>query len=67
MAIKITISKQMVPCDKQKTALVCLSPAKKSLATPMAAVHLYWCLGVGSDVMQSAVQFIQCHLSGKFS
>jgi hypothetical protein len=23
MAIKITISKQMVACDKQKTALVC--------------------------------------------
>jgi hypothetical protein len=27
---------------------------------------LYWCLGVGSDVTQSAVQFIQCpHLSCK--
>jgi hypothetical protein len=33
------------------------------LTTPMSAVHLYWCLGVGSDVTQSAVQFIQCHLS----
>jgi hypothetical protein len=35
--------------------------------TPMSAVHLYWCLGVGSDITQSAVQFIQCHLSCKFS
>jgi hypothetical protein len=37
------------------------------LATPMSAVHLYWYLGVGSDVTQSAVQFIQWHLSCKFS
>jgi hypothetical protein len=35
------------------------------LTTPMSAVHLYWCLGVGSDVTQSAVQFIQYHLSCK--
>jgi hypothetical protein len=36
------------------------------LTTPMSAAHLYWCLGVGSDVTQSAVQFIQCpHLSCK--
>jgi hypothetical protein len=35
------------------------------LTTPMSAVHLYWCLGVGRDVTQSAVQFIQCHLSCK--
>jgi hypothetical protein len=36
-----------------------------SRATPMSAAHLYWRLGVGSDVTQSAVQFIQCHLSCK--
>jgi hypothetical protein len=36
------------------------------LTTPMSAAHLYWCLGVGSsDVIQSAVQFIQYHLSCK--
>jgi hypothetical protein len=35
------------------------------LATPMYAAHRYWRLGVGSDVTQSAVQFIQCHLSCK--
>jgi hypothetical protein len=35
------------------------------LTTPMSAVHLYWCLGVGSDVTRSAVQFIQYNLSGK--
>jgi hypothetical protein len=34
-------------------------------ATPMSAAHLYWCLGVGSDVTQSAVQFILYHLSCK--
>jgi hypothetical protein len=28
IAIKITISKQMVACDKQKTALVCFWSAK---------------------------------------
>jgi hypothetical protein len=28
MAIKITISKQMVACDKQKTALVCFWSVK---------------------------------------
>jgi hypothetical protein len=35
------------------------------LTTPMSAVHFYWCLGVGNDVTQSAVQFIQCHLPCK--
>jgi hypothetical protein len=29
------------------------------LTTPMSESHLYRCLGVGSDVTQSAVQFIQ--------
>jgi hypothetical protein len=35
------------------------------LTTPMSAAHLYWCLDVGSDVTQPAVQFIQYHLSCK--
>jgi hypothetical protein len=35
------------------------------LTTPMSAAHLYWRLGVGSDVTQSAVQFIQYHLPCK--
>jgi hypothetical protein len=32
MAIKITISQQMVACDKQKTALVCFSFFKDEMA-----------------------------------
>jgi hypothetical protein len=35
------------------------------LTTQMSAAHLYLWLGVGSDVTQSAVQFIQYHLSCK--